>query len=160
MSVYVSNRGTSRVEFINTAREIEVFLLKRKAECKNKKVLTFIGKHLIDHSVNILDYVTIANKIRVESGNSKNREIRSRYLYKALNELDVLESQLTVCEEVFKYDFLTPKLLKEIAGKLRTERNLIRGVIASDTARFSNPYEVLDKELGERGATPMELNMI
>ena len=66
MSVYVSNRGTSRVEFINTAREIEVFLLKRKAECKNKKVLTFIGKHLIDHSVNILDYVTIANKIRVE----------------------------------------------------------------------------------------------
>ena len=149
MSVYSSERGISKVEYINTARDIEVFLIKRRLECRNKKVTTFIGKHLIDHSVEVLNSVTKANRVRVEKGNTKNRDIRKRFLYNALDELDVLESQLAVCQEIYKNDFLTPSLLKDVSAKLRTERKLIMGVMASDTVRFSNPNEVLDNLFGK-----------
>ena len=130
MSVLKRNRKESTLEFINTAIEIEVFILK---ECSKfpKRYFYIITKDIIAFSKEILINVRLAND--VFPNNKENIDLRKQYFTKALNAINMLYIQIDVINRLFTVRETFMKNLMELLVK---EENLIKKIIISDKNRL------------------------
>ncbi|MGN1126917.1 MAG: hypothetical protein ACI4RI_05700, partial [Ruminococcus sp.] len=98
MSVIKSKRATSEVEFLSTARQLEIYSIKK---CANfpKRYTFYISQPIANATVRIYENVKCANS--VYPTNQHEVQIRRDYLIKARAELYSLISQIEVACELF-----------------------------------------------------------
>lgn len=98
MSVLKSNRSESHLQFLDTARELEIFTL-RKCLKFPKRYTFFITTEIVKLSQSIYNNVKSANSV-FPAGITE-IELRKNYLIKANCDLQCLISQLDVAKEMF-----------------------------------------------------------
>ena len=130
MSVLKRNRKESTLEFINTAIELEVFILK---ECSKfpKRYFYIITKDIIALSKEMLINLRLANDIF--PNNKENIDLRKQYFTKALYSIDILYIQIDVINRLFT---VKETFMKELMELLVKEENLIKKIIISDKNRL------------------------
>lgn len=101
MSVPRSKRATSEMEFVHTARELQIYTIKK---CVNfpKRYTFYISQPIANASTRIHEYVKMANSIYPT--NQHEAQIRRDYLLRANAELQSMVSQIEVAAEIFGID--------------------------------------------------------
>lgn len=142
--VRVDDRKESSAQFIDTARELEIFTIKKCIKFP-KRYSRYISDTLVELSQEIYNDVTRANNIFIDSVEACDQRIK--YLNRAENNLKCFGAQLTVAKELF--DHISKVDLSDdekkpvcstnawvIWGKLIIdESRLIGSVLKSDKAR-------------------------
>lgn len=97
MAVIKSKRSESEMEFIYTARQLQMYTIQR---CVNfpKRYTFYVGQPIAESSTRIHQYVKCANS--VYPLNQHEAQIRRDYLLKANAELNSMISQIEVAAEL------------------------------------------------------------
>lgn len=98
MSVIKSQRSNSPVEFIHTARELEIYTIK-KAVGFPKRYTFYVSQPLASTATEIHKLVKMGNSVYPQ--NQHEVQIRRDYFLRALAELQALVSQIEVAAEIF-----------------------------------------------------------
>lgn len=132
MSVIRSQRSDSKMEFIHTARELQIYSIKK---CSNfpKRYTFYISQPIANSATRIHEYVKMANS--VYPTNAHEAQIRRDYLIRANAELNSLVSQIEVAQELFGLDPDVIKYWMDIVGK---EIRLVKGVMKDDKERYKS----------------------
>lgn len=132
MSVIKSQRSTSDMQFLHTARELES---KTRRRCVSApKRFTFYGlQELWLTSRHIHGNVKKGNSVYPQ--NQHEAQIRKDYFIYALSELQDYVSQL---ELLIEDSVLTTTASKELSALVDTEIRLVKAVIKSDKSRYAN----------------------
>lgn len=137
--VLASKRKESKVEFIETARKLEIMTI-TKVKHFPRRYSNF-RKRLEDYSINIYNNCKLANSVFIKT--EKDIEKREKYFLKALDNLYILSSQLDIVKELN----LCGKTFTAYAWKswfyyILQEIKLIKAVLESDKQR-------IEKKTGE-----------
>ena len=137
--VLASKRKESKVEFIETARKLEIMTI-TKVKHFPRRYSNF-RKRLGDYSINIYNNCKLANSAFIKT--EKDIEKREKYFLKALDNLYILSSQLDIVKELN----LCGKTFTAYAWKswfyyILQEIKLIKAVLESDKQR-------IEKKTGE-----------
>lgn len=97
-SVLKSKRGESAVQFLDTARELEIYTIKTCARFP-KRYMFLVTKGIVDLSRQIYNDVKAANSIYPT--NAAEAQLRKNYILQANCDLQCLISQLDVAKEMF-----------------------------------------------------------
>lgn len=135
MSVVKSKRSESNIEFLNTAREVEIFYLKILAQ-KPKKYKAFLSDELIRLSADTYNNAKAANSIYPASADDA--KLRRQYMLKAYCSNQMVISQTEVLYAVCQSDALSIKELEQIAHKLYDLDKLLKAVIKKDKERYKD----------------------
>lgn len=129
MSVPMPMRDPSDMQFVATARQLQIETIKR---CKNlKKSYTFyVGIPLADSARKIHSCAKRANSINPT--NQHEAQMRIDQLLYAKAEAHNMISQVEIAAEIVENNFKK----KEIMKYLDAEIKLLSGVIKSDRARY------------------------
>lgn len=132
MSVPRSKRATSEMEFVHTARELQIYTIKK---CVNfpKRYTFYINQPISNASTRIHEYVKMANSIYPT--NQHEAQIRRDYLLRANAELQSMVSQIEVAAEIFGIDGDSMKYWMNL---IEQEIKLVHGTIKKDKARYKN----------------------
>ena len=132
LSVIKSKRTTSEMEFIATARRLEIYSIQK---CVNfpKRYTFYISQPIANAATRIYEDVKRANSIYPM--NQHEVQIRRDYLLHANAELQSMVSQLEVAQELFGIEMDTLKYWVDI---IDTEIRLVKAVIKSDRERYKN----------------------
>lgn len=132
MSVIKSQRSSSSMDFIHTARELQIYTIKK---CSNfpKRYTFYISQPLANAATRIHEYVKMANS--VYPINTHEAQIRRDYLIRANSELNSMISQIEVAQEIFGLEPNVIKFWMDIVGK---EIKLVKGVMKEDRERYKN----------------------
>lgn len=131
MSVIRSQRGVSDMEFLNTARKLEIFTIQKCVNTIPKRYTFYIGQHLAESATTVYASVKKANS--VYPTNPHEVQIRRDYFIKAYVELQNLISQIEVAYELLHFD---TKVLEEWSALIATEISLVKGVMEKDKERY------------------------
>ena len=138
MSVRVNQRSLSKIQFIDTARELVVHTI-TYARKFPKSAMFFITKDIVDTARAVYKNVLGANSLYPTS--PINVEIRYKYLRAAIAALHQIDALLGIAKSLF------PVPTTDADGKVKgvseygwvhwselitTEENLVKGVIKSD----------------------------
>lgn len=101
MSVLKSKRGESAMQFLDTARELEIYTLRY---CRRfpKSYMFLITKQLVELSQSIYNNVKAANS--VYQTNQEEMQIRQNYLTRALCDLQCMSSQLDIAMNLVEHN--------------------------------------------------------
>lgn len=138
MSVPAYKRNESKMEFLKTARDIEVKLIKLLAE--KPKRYRFYYQQLINLSIDVLNNVKQGNSVYVET--VSDAELRMRYFKISLAKLQALISQIEILYYLFKENGITIKAVEQLSELINKEIILIKGVLKECRAKYSH---LLDK---------------
>lgn len=138
MSVPAYKRNGSKMEFLKTARDIEVKLIKLLVE--KPKRYRFYYQQLINLSIEVLNNVKQGNSVYVETVSDV--ELRMRYFKIALAKLQALISQIEILYYLFKENGITIKAVEQLSELINKEIILIKGVLKECRAKYSH---LLDK---------------
>lgn len=129
MSVIKSKRSTSDMEFLATARKLEIYTIQK---CVNfpKRYTFYVSQPLAAAATRIYEDVKRANSIYPL--NQHEVQIRRDYFLHANAELQSMISQLEVAQELFGIEMDTLKYWMDIVD---TEIRLVKAVLKSDRAR-------------------------
>ncbi len=133
MSVVRSKRGVSEMEFLNTARQLELFTMRK---CKNaipKSYTFYLGQPLALSAVAVYSNAKKGNSIYPL--NPYEIQMRRSYFLKAYAELESLASQIEVVNELCS---LSPAAMEEWSYLIYTEMTLLKGVMEKDRRRYKN----------------------
>ena len=132
MSVIKSKRTTSEMEFIATARKLEIYSIQK---CVNfpKRYTFYISQPIANAATRIYEDVKRANSIYPM--NQHEAQMRRDYLIRANSELQSMVSQLEVAQELFGIEMDTLKYWVDI---IDTEIRLVKAVMKSDRERYKN----------------------
>ena len=132
MSVIKSKRTTSEMEFIATARKLEIYSIQK---CVNfpKRYTFYISQPIANAATRIYEDVKRANSIYPM--NQHEAQMRRDYLIRANSELQSMVSQLEVAQELFGIEMDTLKYWVDI---IDTEIRLVKAVMKSDRDRYKN----------------------
>lgn len=132
MAVIKSKRSESEMEFIYTARQLQMYTIQR---CVNfpKRYTFYVGQPIAESSTRIHQYVKCANS--VYPLNQHEAQIRRDYLLKANAELNSMISQIEVAAELFGIEPDSMKYWMEIVEK---EIRLVKAVLKKDRERYKN----------------------
>lgn len=135
MSVVKSKRGESEVEFIHTARELEIFTMR---QCVNfpKRYTFYLSQPIVQLAVQVYDSVVKANSIYPE--NRRDATLRRDHFVRANAALHSMIAQVELAQELFG---LAPEPTDKWMGYIEREIKLIQGVIRKDQERFSGYTE-------------------
>ena len=124
MSVIRSKRGESDMEFIHTARELQLYSIRK---CANfpKRYTFYLGQPVAHASMRIYEYVKMANS--VYPTNAHEVQIRRDYFIRANAELQSLISQIEICCELFGLDPASVQHWMDLADK---ETRLVQWVLS------------------------------
>lgn len=149
MSVESSKRGHSDVQYLETARQIEVFTLVHCVKWP-RRYYHLLTERVVLHAVEILDNCKAANSIfvgRPKDGtggltDEQRRAVAMRleYLTRANVALQQIISQLDAARELFKYTGADPvkdSVWCQWFALLNDEAKLIAGVKKSIRERFN-----------------------
>lgn len=132
MSVIKSQRSESELEFLHTARQLQIYTIK-KCVGMPKRYTFYVSQPIANCATRIHECVKCANSIYPL--NQHEVQIRRDYLLEANAELNNLISQLEVASELFGIDPDTMKFWMEIVDK---EIRLVKAVLKKDRERYKN----------------------
>lgn len=132
MSVIKSRRNESKMEFLYTARELELYTIQRCAHFP-KKYNFYLGQPIAQMAFQIYHCVKCANSIYPL--NQHEVQMRRDYFLKANATLNSMVSQIEVAAELFG---MNSDQLEHWAGLVGKEIRLIKGVIKEDRNRYKN----------------------
>lgn len=132
MAVIKSNRTESEMEFIHTARQLQIHTIQK---CVNfpKRYTFYVGQPMAECATRIHEYVKCANSIYPL--NQHEAQMRRDYLLRANAELNSLISQIEVAGELFGLEPDKMKFWMEIVEK---EIRLVKGTMKKDRERYKD----------------------
>ena len=132
MSVLKSNRGVSDVQFLETARELEIYTIKQCVKFP-KRYTFFITTEIVRLAQAVYNNVKAANSIYPT--NAHEAQMRRDCFTRANNDLQCLISQLGIAKELFVHE--TPsKVWQTWMDLIEKEAKLISGAKSKDKERF------------------------
>lgn len=132
MSVIVSKRKTSEVQFLENARLLELYTLKKTMKMP-KRWNHF--KILFEKCViNCYNNCKLGNSIFLRDKESA--EERKKYFEKALQNLYVLSSQIDIAKELKLCEKITEKQFAHWLGLIVTEIEQLKYIEKSDSERI------------------------
>lgn len=132
MSVVKSERGESEMEFIRTARELQIYTV-RKCVGFPKRYTFYTSEHIASLAEDIHNRVKIANSIYPT--NAHEAQLRRDQFILAKAELNSLISQVEVAHELFG---LEPNIMKYWMDLIWKEIRLVKGVMKSDSEHYKD----------------------
>lgn len=132
MSVIKSQRNVSPVEFINTARQLEIYTI-QKAVGFPKRYTFYVSQPLANTATNIHKAVKMGNSVYPQ--NQHEVQIRRDYFLRALAELQALVSQIEVAAQLFPIDANQMRFWMDMVNK---EDRLLRAVLKREKERYKN----------------------
>lgn len=133
MSVVRSKRSESQLEFLNTARKLQVFTIQKCVNTIPKRYTFFIANHLSDSATAI--YANVKRGNSVYPLNQHEAQVRRDYFMRAYVELQNLVSQIEVAHELLHFD---EKVLHEWASLINDEMKLVQAVMKKDRERYKD----------------------
>ena len=131
MSVKKRDRETSKAQFIETARKLEIFALRFCVSQIPKRYSFYIGQPLVKLAVDIHTHTIEANSLYPT--NRHEAQIRRDRFNDVKAELHALISQVGVLLEMF--DNVNKSKVEEWMKMIKYEIDLIKGVMNSDKER-------------------------
>ena len=142
MSVLKSKRGESAMQFIETARELEIYTIKQCARFP-KRFMFLITKDIVALAKAVYNNVKAANS--VYPTNAAEVQLRRNYLINANCELQCLISQLDIAREfVRNTDSNKPingKVWQTWLDLITTEAKLLSALKNKDKERYKTLLE-------------------
>ena len=133
MSVPKNERGESGMQFLMTARDIEISCIKL-AQKMPKRMTFFLSQYVTESAVKIYANCKRANS--VYPVNAHEVQMRKDYLIKAHCECQNLISQIDIAGELCPE--VSSKQIKLIMDMLINEMKCIKGLISTDKERYKN----------------------
>ena len=130
MSVIKSKRGTSEMEFLATARKLQIYTI-QKCVGFPKRYTFYVSQPIANSAVYIYENVKRGNSIYPL--NQHEMQMRRDHFLRAYAELQSLVSQIEVAQELFGIEPDTMKYWMEI---IDAEMRLVRAVLKNDRARY------------------------
>ena len=130
MSVIKSKRGTSEMEFLATARKLQIYTI-QKCVGFPKRYTFYVSQPIANSAVYIYENVKRGNSIYPL--NQHEVQMRRDHFLRAYTELQSLVSQIEVAQELFGIEPDTMKYWMEI---IDAEMRLVRAVLKNDRARY------------------------
>ena len=132
MSVIKSKRGTSEMEFLYNARELEIYTIRR---CTNfpKRYTFYLGQKIAEIATHIYNCVECANSIYPR--NQHEAQLRRDFLITANAELRSLVSQIDVAGQMFGIESAKMDHWMDLIDK---EIRLVKGLMKKDNERYKN----------------------
>ena len=126
MSVIKNKRSVSGVQFLDTARELQIFTMRTCSKFP-KHYNPFLNWPIIQQSVNVHNLVKKGNSIF--PSNLGEYELRRQQFVMALAELQAMVSQINIAYDTFPVEDKKIEKWMELISK---ETALIKSVIKSD----------------------------
>jgi len=133
MSVVRSKRSESEMEFLNTARKLQIYTIQKCVNTIPKRYTFFLANHIADSASAVYTSVKKANS--VYPLNQHEVQIRRDYFIKAYVELQSMVSQVEVAQELLHFE---TKILHEWSQLISDEMKLIQAVMRKDRDRYKN----------------------
>ena len=132
MSVIKSKRSTSEIQFLHTARELQIYSIQKCAHFP-KRYTFYVSQPLAACATRIHEDVKRGNSIYPT--NQHEAQMRLDYFLNARAELYNLVSQIEVARELFNIEEHVIKYWMEM---IDTELRLVKALIKTDRARYKN----------------------
>ena len=132
MSVLKPNRNESDVEFLHTARQLQIHTI-QKCVGFPKRYTFYVSQPLANCATRIHEYVKCANSIYPL--NQHEVQIRRDYMLRANAELNSLVSQIEVANELFGIEADKMKYWMDIVD---LEIRLVKGAMKKDRERYKD----------------------
>ena len=132
MAVLRSNRGLPEMEFVHTARELQVYSV-QKCVGFPKRYTFYVSQPIAEMATKIHDCVKCANSIYPT--NQHEAQMRRDYLLRANAQLNSLVSQIELANELFGIDGEKMHYWMNIVDR---EISLVRATLKRDRELFHN----------------------
>lgn len=132
MSVIKSQRGESEMQFIQTARQLQIYTI-HKCVSMPKRYTFYVSQPIANCSTRIYEFVKCANSIYPT--NQHEVQIRRDYMLRANAELNSLVSQIEVAQELFGIE---PDTMKYWMDIVEQEIRYVKGAMKRDRERYKN----------------------
>lgn len=144
MSVYKSKRGLSAIQYVENARQLQIFTIKNCVKFPKRYTYIVVQK-IAELAEDIDTHVRIAESIvPTNLREAQNKRDELNYAFGLLNSLDdKLQLMYDIVSENpnFKTEFKwLPNAMLEWGRLIQTERNLITGVKKADKKRFKEKF--------------------
>jgi len=126
MSVIKSKRGVSKLQFLDTAREIYIMCL-RYCENMPKKHYHYLQEPFMRCLADMLTNLKIGNSIYATS--DEEWQMRRKHFLLGYASLQAAISYLGIMQDM---SLLTERQIIHISGKMSEENKLIKGVLEAD----------------------------
>jgi len=145
MSVYKSKRGLSAIQYVENARQLQIFTIKNCVKFPKRYTYIVVQK-IAELAEDIDTHVRIAESIvPTNLKEAQNKRDELNYAFGLLNSLDdKLQLMYDIVSENpnFKTEFKwLPNAMLEWGRLIQTERNLITGVKKADKKRFKEKFK-------------------
>lgn len=130
MSVPQGKRGESEMEFLRTARELQIYSI-RKCVAFPKRYTFYVSQPLAEAATRTHEYLKCANSLYPT--NPHEAQLRIDYELHANAELNNMVSQLEVAAELFGIE---PDKLKRWSELIDKEIRLVKALIKKDRERY------------------------
>lgn len=132
MSVIKSKRNESEMEFVHTARQLQIHTI-QKCVGFPKRYTFYISQPIANCATRIHEYVKCANSIYPT--NQHEVQMRRDYMLRANAELNSLISQIEVANELFGIEAEKMKFWMDIVEQ---EIRLVKGAMKKDRERYKD----------------------
>ncbi len=132
MSVPKGKRGQSSVEFLNTARELQLHSIK-KCVGFPKRYTFYVSQQIANCATRVYEYAKLGNSIYPV--NQHEVQMRRDYFLRANAEVENLVSQIEVANELFGID---PDAMKYWMNLVNQEGLMLKAILQSDRKRYKN----------------------
>ena len=132
MSVIKSKRSESNLQFIYTARELQIYTI-RKVTNFPKRYTFYVSQQIANSATRVYECVKKGNSIYPL--NQHEVQKRRDYFLDAGAELQSLVSQIEVAKELFDIE---AKVVEYWMGLIDNEIRLVKAVLKSDRERYKN----------------------
>lgn len=132
MSVIKSKRGESGMEFLHTARELQMYTI-QKCVSFPKRYTFYVGQPIAALAVSIHNNVKMGNGMYPLNPQEVQR--RRNYFLAARGELDCLVSQIEIAQGLFGIE---QNVMEHWMGLVEKELRLVDGILKKDRERYKN----------------------
>ena len=132
MSVIRSSRSVSDVQFLYTARELQIYTI-RKCVSFPKRYTFYVSQPLAAAATRVHEDVKRGNSIY--PANQHEVQLRRDYFLQAVAELQNLVSQVEVAYELFRFD---TNIMEHWMELVDTEIKLVKALLKSDKSRYKD----------------------
>lgn len=128
-----SQRKESALDFLNCARDLQAFTIRKCVNAVPKRYTFYIGTHLADSAARVYENLKKGNSIYPL--NQHEAQMRRDYMLKAYAELNSLVSQVELAGEIIEIE---DKVMDQWSEKIYHEMTLVKNVIKADRNRYKN----------------------
>ena len=132
MAVIKSKRSESEMEFVHTARQLQIYTIQKVVNFQ-KRYTFYVSQPIANAATRIHECAKMANSIYPL--NQHEAQMRRDYLLRANAELNSLASQLEIAQELFGVE---ENAMKFWANLIVSEIALVKGTMKKDRERYKN----------------------